>query len=84
LGVNGTLIGQADAPPGGVFYPPAQWTAGSVVVQPIWLTIPSGANITVTTGLYHPDSADRYPPVTDRPVVSNSVVLLLDETPLIR
>ena len=76
LGPDGNLVTQADAPPGGVFYPPSQWTAGSIVIQPVQLTVPPDADFTVTTGLYHPDSGDRYTPVTDREVVNNSVVLL--------
>ena len=76
LGPDGMVLTQADAPPGGVFYPPVHWTTGSVVVQPVRLTVPAEANITVTTGLYPPDGGDRYPPVTDRRVVSNSVVLI--------
>lgn len=76
LGPDGAVITQADAPPGGTFYPPPRWTAGSVVVQPLHLTVPAGADFIVTTGLYQRDGGDRYPPVTDREVISNSVVLL--------
>ncbi len=64
LAADGTLLTQHDAPP---LVPTSSWQPGETIVDVHELTIPTDRSVTLTTGLYQPDTGERLPISTAAP-----------------
>ncbi len=58
LAANGTLLTQHDAPPR---VPTSAWTPGEVILDVHEFTTPTDQPVTLTAGMYRPDTGERLP-----------------------
>ncbi len=58
LATDGTLLTQHDAPP---ITPTSTWKPGEIILDAHELSIPANQPVTLTAGLYRPDTGDRLP-----------------------
>ena len=56
LASDGTLLTQHDAPPR---IPTSQWTPGQIIIDVHELDLPTDQPVTVTAGMYQPDTVER-------------------------
>jgi hypothetical protein len=58
LAADGTLLTQHDAPPK---VPTSQWRSGQIILDVHEIAVPTDRAVTLTTGLYRPDTSARLP-----------------------
>jgi hypothetical protein len=79
VGPDGSIVAQADGPPGNPFFPTSTWLPGDRILDERTLdpeSIPPRGEYTVLVGIYHQPSGERLP------VTSSSGELMGDSLPL--
>ncbi len=74
LAADGTLLTQHDAPP---HLPTSAWKPGEIVLDVHELAIPTDRPITLTAGLYRPDTGERLPVNTTAPEPNAALITSL-------
>ncbi len=71
LAADGSLVAQHDAPP---IQPTSQWKPGQIILDVHEFAIPTDQPLTLTAGMYRPDTGERLPVSTTAPE-PNAVVI---------